>query len=161
MRQFFFLLSLIVLVFTKNSISQQLADSISIESTFKGYKFYFRGEEIKAKKVSAIMEYNYDAFDTFESSREAFFFGNMFAMFGTGMIIFPFAASVSGYEANWGYAFTGAGFIGISIPIFISYHKKTASALRIYNIGIQTKNKPQASLKFGATNAGMSLALKF
>jgi len=58
-------------------IAQNIADTITLESSFKGYKFYYHGEQIKVKEVIKIMEVNDLALDEFNASREAYFFGNI------------------------------------------------------------------------------------
>lgn len=155
------LVLLLGLLISTNSKSQTINDTISIVPTFKGHLFYHQNKEIKPKDLSLLMENHEEAFDLFESSREAYFFGNLFAILGTGLIVFPFAANAADHEVSWGYAFTGAGFLGLTIPIFRNYNKKSDEAIRLFNMQLQSPQTPKTSLKIGASNNGIGMTLNF
>ncbi|MDA3891612.1 MAG: hypothetical protein PF517_08110 [Salinivirgaceae bacterium] len=143
--------------------SQNLADTIMLSTNLKGFQFIHQGNEIQAKEVFLLMEHDDLAYDEFNASREAYFFGNIFGIIGSGLIIYPFASSALGLEPNYGPAFAGICFIGISIPIFRSYNKKTISAIYLYNQGLSKPLEPelQGSLSLGATKSGISLLYTF
>jgi len=149
-------LFLFLLVFSAAK-TQNLADTISLTSNFKGYLFIYRGEQIKTDRVMELMENNELALDEFMASREAYTFGNLFAIIGSGLIIYPFLSSVLGNEPNYGPAFAGVCFIGISVPIFISYNRKTVSSINKYNTDLAQPPQPtiQSSLNFGTCPSGI------
>lgn len=144
------------------SYSQGIADTISLSSDFKGFKFHHRGSEIKAKEVFALMENNELAYDEFNASREAYFFGNLFGVLGSGLIIFPFVQTAVSNDANYGPAFAGLCFLGISIPIFRSYNKKTVSAIYMYNSDLNgVKEIRDKGMSLGISNNGFGLKYNF
>jgi len=143
--------------------SQTLADTLSLTTNFKGYQFIHQGKQIKADSVMALMENNELALDEFMASREAYIFGNVFAIIGSALIVYPFLSSALGNEPNYGPAFAGVCFIGISVPIFMSYNKKTESSINKYNNDLVTPPQPtiQSSLNFGTTPSGIGFSLSF
>lgn len=159
--KFIFLISYLVLAFASHA--QTPVDSILIEETLNGFNFYYHDQPIKTKQVAEIMEINFDAYDEFESGREALVFGNVFCIMGNALIAIPFITSVIGEDTNWGLAIAGTGFIGISLPIFKTYNKKTLNAVNIYNMGnpLPPLIEPQSSLGFGATRHGIGFAYTF
>jgi hypothetical protein len=134
-----------------------------LETNFKGFQFTYLGEQVKPKRVMQILEVNELALDEFNSSREAYVFGNIFAVIGGALIVYPFANSAFGNETNYGPAFAGICFIGISVPIFRSYNKKTVSAISKYNHGLGQlpENKLQGQLYFGGTTSGLGFKYTF
>lgn len=141
----------------------QIADTLSITKTFTGNLYLYRGQEINPNDISFMLENYPEAFDLFESSRESRFFGNLFAILGTGLVVIPVALSFSSINVQWGYAYTGVGFLGLTIPVFKTYHKKSTEAVRLYNQAVQTPQKPAeiTSYYFGATANGVGLQIKF
>jgi hypothetical protein len=143
---------------------QSLSDSILIEEALNGYNFFYHNLPIQANEVSQLLEeLNYDAFDEFESAREASVFGNVFCVIGTTLIVIPFVTSALGKDTNWALTIAGTGFVGISIPIFKAYNKKTHNAIQMYNLGIQPKGTSliQPEFGFGLTRSGVGLCLNF
>lgn len=142
--------------------AQTIADTITLTSDFKGFKFYCRGNELKAKDVFIQLENNEAAYDEFNASREAYFFGNLFGVLGSALIVFPFVQSMVSNDVNYGPAFAGVCFVGISIPIFRSYNKKTVSSIYMYNTGLKDANKDTgSSLSFGINNNGIGFSYSF
>ena len=155
---------LLILLFSITLVNaQQLADTITLDSNFKGYSFFYYGEQIRANKVMQIMENCEPAFEEFNSAHEASFFGNVFATIGTGLIIYPFVNLALGNKTNYGTAFAGICFVGISIPIFISSNKKTASSIIKYNNSLKNigKSTSHRGLYFGTTSSGIALKYSF
>lgn len=143
--------------------AQTPVDSILIEETLNGFNFYYHGQPIKPKQVAEIMEINFDAYDTFESGREAMVFGNVFCIMGTALLAIPFVTSASGEDTNWGLAIAGTGFIGISLPLFKTYNKKMRNSVNLYNMGnpLPPLTDPQSKLGFGTTQHGIGFAYSF
>lgn len=132
--------------------AQTIADTISLTTNFKGYQFIYKGEQIKAQQIFELMENNEIAWDEFNASREAYFFGNLFGILGSSLLIYPFIHSTIGNEPNYGPAFAGLCFIGISIPIFRSYNKKTISAIYLYNSGLKPPSNPAEGISLSLKN---------
>jgi len=84
-------------------------------------------------------------------------------MIGSALIVYPFVNSALGYEINYGPAFAGLCFIGISIPIFRSYNKKTVFSVIKYNSGLNqpTSSIRQPKLFFGSTTSGIGFKYSF
>jgi hypothetical protein len=144
--------------------AQNIPDSISYLETLNGYRFIYLNQPTSTKEISAILENRCElAYDEFESGREACIFGYIFASVGTSLILYPFASVIANHEANWAFIYAGVGFVGLSVPIFNSYHKKTEDAINIYNqsvgsLGIKT---PEPTLKLGLSTSGIGLAYNF
>lgn len=155
------LISSLLIAFTIQA--QTPVDSILIEETLNGYNFYYHDQLIKPKQVAEIMEINFDAYDEFESGREALVFGNVFCIMGTMLIAIPFVTSAIGEDTNWGLAIAGTGFIGISLPIFKTYNKKMRNSINLYNMGnpLPPLTEPESNLGFGATQHGIGFAYTF
>jgi hypothetical protein len=151
------------LVVANHVKSQSLADTITLTTNFKGYIFMHKEQPIKAKKVMELMDNNDLAYDEFSESREAYFFGNLFAIIGSGLIVYPFLNSALGNEPNYGPAFAGVCFIAISVPIFKSYNKKTISAILQYNsdLAVPIDAEIQSSIQLGGTSSGIGLCYVF
>ncbi len=130
------LIFLIVLISSMMAKAQNVSDSIILEDGFRGFVYLYKGESVNTKKVFILMESNDLAYDEFSSARDAYVFGNVFAMMGCVLIIYPFVNSAIGNDPNYGPAFAGVCFIGISIPIFRSYNRKTISSIVKYNEGL-------------------------
>lgn len=156
-------LSILFILFLSQLKAQFSTDTIALETNFKGFQFIYLGEQINAMRVMEILEVNELALDEFNSSREAYVFGNIFAMIGSALIVYPFVNSALGYKTNYGPAFAGVCFIGISIPIFRSYNKKTISSISKYNNGLGQipANKIQGQLNFGGTSSGIGFKYSF
>jgi len=146
-----------------NIVGQPLADTLSITATFKGYKFHYKNQEIKPNQVFQIMENNDIAYEEFNASREAYFFGNVFAIVGSALIVYPLINSALGNKANYGSAYAGVCFIGISIPIFRSYHKNTVSSIKKYNDDLPKplKSDKETSVSIGASSTGIGFKILF
>jgi hypothetical protein len=154
----------LLVLLSSNVGAQSISDSIFINDAFNGYEFIFKGQPITANEVSALMESNYEAYDAFESGREAKVFGYVFCSIGTGLIVYPFITSILGKDTNWALTFAGMGFAGLSIPIFSNYHKKTEQALELYNGSLIPPNSGYQynnSLNFRFSGLTVGLAYQF
>lgn len=143
--------------------AQTLADTITLTSTYKGFNFYQNGHKIKADHVLSLMESNDSAWDEFNSSREAYFFGNIFGILGSALVIYPFAKAAITNSSNYDPVFAGLCFLGISIPIFRSYNKKTISSIYLYNTGLKElyEKEEEIDVSFGTTPNGLGLKVRF
>ncbi|MGE4289944.1 MAG: hypothetical protein AB7E36_14770 [Salinivirgaceae bacterium] len=143
--------------------SQVLSDSIIFDETEFGLTFYYQNEQVKASEVSALLEPDFDIYDLYETGREAHIFGSVFATIGTGLVAIPFITTLLGEKTNWAFTLAGTGFIGISIPLFRSYHKKTRSAIEQYNKNLKPPalNPDESGLRIGVSNTGVGLVWRF
>lgn len=157
----YILFFIFLLVNISSLFSQSLADTISIEYEITGHKYYYHNQPIKANDISLMIEKDFELYDLFETSREAFFFGKVFTVIGAGLLVVPFTQLGLNQKTQWGYALAGTGFIGISVPIFRSYHKKSQEAIRMYNMKLYQKSSPKTSLRLGTSNSGLGLSLNF
>ena len=157
--QFFIILVLL----SVGVFSQALSDSIIIDETEFGFKFYYQNQAVKASEVSTLLESNFDIYDLYETGREARIFGSVFATIGTGLVAIPFVTALLGDKTNWAFTLAGTGFIGISIPLFRSYHKKTRSAIEQYNTNLNPPalKTDESGLSLGIGNNSLGLVWSF
>ncbi|MGD9993861.1 MAG: hypothetical protein AB7S69_11220 [Salinivirgaceae bacterium] len=161
MKRLQFFIAFIIL--SVGTFSQALSDSIIIDETEFGFKFYYQNQPVKASEVSILLESNFDIYDLYETGREARIFGSVFATIGTGLVAIPFVTTLLGEKTNWAFTLAGTGFIGISIPLFRSYHKKTRSAIEQYNTNLNSPalRTQESSLSLGLNNNGLGLVWRF
>lgn len=152
-----------LILLSVGAFSQVVSDSIHIDETALGLKFYFQNQVIKDNQVSSLLETNFELYDLFETGREARVFGTVFATIGTGLLAIPFVTTLLGEKTNWAYTLAGTGFIGISIPLFRSYHNKTQSAIDQYNTHLSSspKRNETSGLSVGVNNTGIGLVWSF
>jgi hypothetical protein len=145
------------------TFAQTESDSLFIEETEFGLKFFYQNQPIKAHEVSILMVSDFEVYDLFETGREARIFGSVFATIGTGLVAIPFVTTLLGEKTNWAFTLAGTGFIGISIPLFRSYHKKTRSAVEQYNTNLNPPalNPDDSEVSIGLSNAGVGLMWRF
>jgi len=144
-----------------NSYSQNVNDSILLQSTYKGFEFYSGGQKINTDQVFGLMENNDEAWEEFNASREAFFFGTVFGILGGALVVLPFAQSALGKKANYDPAFAGICFIGISVPIFRSHNKKTVNAIELYNSKLNYHEDTNLDVSFGYAINGLGIKITF
>jgi hypothetical protein len=144
--------------------AQNTNDSVFFTEKFLRYEFRYQNSPMSVNQISALLENNYEAYDLFETGREAKVFGIVFSGLGTTLILIPFVTSLTESSPNWAFTYAGMGFVGLSVPMFYSYHKKTEVALELYNSGLANppKKTTQANtLNFGFTNSGIGMAFQF
>lgn len=163
MKRILISLLLVLGIFLTKTSAQFASDTISYSETLNGFNFSYLNQSISSKEVSSLIENNPDAYDAFESGREAKVFGYVFFTVGSSLILYPFITSIMGKETNWGFTIAGMGFVGLSIPIFNNYHKKTKQALELYNSSLSTPTGSllNKSLNLGLTESGLGLSYRF
>lgn len=155
------LLTISIVLVILSSYSQNKSDSISYTESFFGYNFYFYNQKLNPNEVSLLLqEKNEWAFDEFESAREARFFGYIFASLGSALIIYPFATAIIEHDSNWAFTYAGVGFVGLSIPIFNSYHEKTRGAIKLYNESSTAQKTSKLKTNVDLSFSGQGLALR-
>lgn len=137
------------------------ADSILIEDSFPGYKYFYQGEKISGNEVLDLLIDHPIVYDKFKSASEAYIFANIFSVFGIVLIATPAGMKMAGYESNWSMAWAGAGFMVVSIPLIYKYNKNIPIALDLYNKNPVPELEPTAVLKVGVTNNGFGLSYHF
>ncbi len=163
MKKYLISFILVLGIFLIKVSAQSALDTLSYSETLNGFKFSYMNQPISSNEVSALIENNLDAYDAYESGREAKVFGYVFFTIGSSLIVYPFITSVTGNETNWAFTFAGMAFVGLSIPIFNSYHKNTKKALELYNGSLNppTGDLHSKSLNLGFTNSGLGLSYQF
>ena len=75
---------------------------------------------------------------------------------GAFLIGYPVGTAVADKDPNWKLAAIGAGFVAASIPLYVSFKKKSKRALRIYeNELMKPFNTRTAYLKIGKQGIGV------
>jgi len=145
-------------------VAQEPNDSIFFVEKLLSYEFIYQNAPLSVNETSALLEKNFEAYDLFETGREAKVFGFVFSGLGTTLILIPFITSLTESSPNWAYTYAGMGFVGLSVPMFYSYHKKTEAALELYNSelgNLPLESTQSKSINVGFTNSGFGVAIQF
>jgi hypothetical protein len=144
------------------SFAQTAADSISIQKTFGGQKFYQADKRLSMTELKNILRSNDAAYKELRSAQSANTLATIIGGAGGFMVGWPIGTSLGGGKANWVLAGIGAGLIVASIPISQTFNKRSKNAVAIFNRGIKTSSFwDKKELRFSVTAAAMGLTLRF
>lgn len=153
-------ISLLILTFFNSSLFSQV-DSILIEDSFYGYKYYFQGEKVSGNDVLELLVDHTGPYEQFKSANEAFIFANIFSVFGIALIATPTVMSIAGSDAKWSMAWAGAGLILVSVPLIYKFNKNVPLAIETYNSNPIPNKETEFEVGIGATSNGIGLCVNF
>lgn len=154
------LLTILLLCCLQLAFAQTVTDTISIQKTFGGQKFYQADKRLSMAELKNILRSNDAAYRELRSAQTANTLATIIGGAGGFMVGWPIGTSLGGGKPNWVMAGIGAGLIVASIPISQTFNKRSKNAVAMFNRGIKTSSfwdKKELLLSLTATAAGLTL----
>ena len=154
-------LFLILMFLCYFSQAQSTTDSVYVEKSLFGYRFYQVDTRLNLNQLPYVMEGNEEARMLMMRSKK----GNTWAtvLSGTGGFLVGWQlinAAISGGEANWVIAGVGGGLIIASIPVFSASYRQALDAIEMHNQTVGGTSR-RIELDVGFTRNGVGLVLGF
>jgi len=138
-------------------------ERLMVYKSFGGLHFEYEKDtaayQVTPKQVSQILFDYPEAYQEFKTARTHSTWSGILGFVGAGLIIIPTTTAILGGTPEWGMAAGGAALIAGSIPLSISYRRKTLHALEQFNARHSAYLRPVTQLYFCGT--GMGLVIRF
>lgn len=158
MKKTLFLLIIVISAFMAKA--QNVSDTIQIEKRH-GTVFIQNSTPLSPAKLTQLARPYPMAHSEMKKAQANLFAGTFFSYLGGFMIGYPIGTAIGGGEPVWAMAAVGAGCIVIAIPFSSGYTRHAKNAVQIINGELKQDAVSQIELKFGATQNGLGLTLKF
>lgn len=149
------------IIYARDLTIDTTSDSIMSEKKGAGYRYYLKGKVLSLEQLSVTLKSNPQAYVKIEKAKGSKSFANILAYAGGFMIGFPIGTAIAGGKPNWTLAGIGEGCILIMIPVLHSAENQTKQAVDIYNGGLKSTAIIRKDLRFGLTNNGIGLYIRF
>ncbi len=142
------------------SKGQAPSDSVIVNKSVFGYKFFHHDNRINFNQLPAILNENHEAQQLIRKAKTTNTVASIISGVGGFMVGWQLGAALVGGEPNWNMAAVGGGLTLIAIPIGSKSNKQAIQAIGIYNEGLSSSShRPQLFL--GASGNGIGMRLNF
>ena len=140
--------------------AQIYSDSIFIQKSFIGYKFYQMDARINFNQLPEIMKEDQQAYILVKKAKNKNTISSILGGAGGFIIGLQLANVIITGDPNWAVLAVGGGLVVISIPIFVKSNRQSLEAIDMYNSGLGiSSHRLQWSL--GTTKNGIGLTVGF
>ena len=154
-------LFLILLFACYFSQAQSTTDSVYVEKSFLGYRFYQMDTRLNLNQLPYVMEGNDEARMLMMSSKKGHTWATVLSGTGGFLVAWQLVnAGISGGDANWVIAGIGGGLLVASIPIFSTSYNRALDAIELHNQTVGASGR-RIELDIGVTRHGVGLVLGF
>ena len=143
------------------SQAQSTSDSVYVEKSLLGYRFYQMDTRLNLNQLPYVMEDNAEARNLMLRSKKGHTWATVLSGTGGFLVAWQLVnAAISGGEANWIIAGVGGGLLVASIPIFSTSYGRALDAIELHNQTIGNTSR-RIELDIGLTRNGVGLVVGF
>lgn len=129
-------------------LNAQPQDTIEIQQSFFGKKYYYNDNPIKKIfEFESVISSNDSAMIHYKKAKTFYWISQVLGAVGGFMIGFPIGYAITGNDAPWGLAAIGAGVMGSGLPFTFAFNNKMQKAVEAFNSGDFSMNLMR-NLKF-------------
>mgnify|MGYP001306838948 CR=1 FL=1 len=162
MKQFFFILILIVASVFQGVSQDIIAEEIEIQKVFGGYNFLMNGEKLTVRELVYTMKPYGMAWKQMKSAQKLYTGGLISAGMGGFLLGCETGKIIKGDSPQWGMIFWGGGITFISVLLTKQSVNKALSAVNLYNSLLsQSSCRIAPEIRFYVGNNNIRLGLKF
>ncbi len=148
------------------TVFAQTNDSIRVETSFLGIKYYKNNQKLYYQDLGEIFKPNPLAYKQYKRAIRSFNTSALVLCLGGGFIaggtIMSYEPVLYGGEPDWTMALIGVGFVGVSIPLFVITKQRILKSISTYNNGISIHNSPEISdIKVHVNDIGIGVVVSF
>lgn len=152
-----------VLAMAALSIGAYAQERLVMYPTFGGAHFEYEKDtaayQVTPKQVSQILFDYPEAYREFKKARNHSTWSGILGFVGAGLIIVPATTALLGGNPEWGMAAGGAALVAASIPLSISYRRKSQHAIDLFNTRHASSRVPRAN--FYVLGTGAKVVIRF
>ncbi len=129
--------------------SAQSTDSIRVETSFSGIKYYKNNQKLYYQDLGEIFKSNPLAYKQYRKAIRSFNTSALVLALGGGFIaggaVMSYEPVLYGGKPDWTMALVGVGIVGVSIPMFAVTKHKILKSITTYNNGLSIQSSSEIS----------------